>query len=327
MTVIELIKQDFEKVFPSILKNDRVELDSEDIMEAPNSYNIQQLKEFEGVKSINEDERISLLNFINLMDEAEVLLDYDEEINQRLLQYIDKYPGLKSFEFFHIFYRLMHFVEGGLDKDGLEEYYRSIIEIHPELVKLEDFIARINFHVPLLLIENPSSDLIELLHEYYSLFPEKAIIKSLLGRMHELIGDLEKAIEYHLQFLCQIESDRVYNKAEDILEFTGDGITIEDFHLTLSNLTRLFYQNDDFEHALEYSQKCLNEFNIQNEDVYSFQVLFLDPLITKLRILIKRNSIKGFKQNYELLWSKVDPKYLKELDIPDIKEYAKNMKA
>ena len=95
MTISQLIQIEFLDVFPSILTNKEVRFSSEDLFDCSNLTNIEVLNSIKGLTGVYEKERTSLINFIELMDEAESLLDYDEEINKRLLDYIDTYPGVK----------------------------------------------------------------------------------------------------------------------------------------------------------------------------------------------------------------------------------------
>jgi tetratricopeptide (TPR) repeat protein len=299
MFISQLVTKEFEKIFPSILKNGRVELSVEDLMDAPNAYIMEELNHLKGVRGVNENERKNLESFISLMDEAEALFDYDEEINKMLTDYIHKYPGITSFKFFQIMYQVNHYLDGGLNIDTICVYYNDIFENQSDLVNLEDFFQICDFLIPVLLLEHPSKELISTFQFAIDKFPEKALLRFTLGRLFEMRNDIEQALDWNLQFLGQIEADRIYNETKNTYELKGDSITSEFYNITLLNICTLFFKNNEFENALDYSNKCLNEFQLISEDIYSFQTLFVDPLTVRLRIHIQEGNIDEFKKDWK----------------------------
>lgn len=326
MNISKLIRKEFKNIFHSILNNGKVELTVDDLMDSPNSYIIEELNFLKGMAGIDEDERKSLLDFIILLEDVEEPVDYDEKINQRLISYIRKYPGIKSFKVFQIMFRMNHYSDGGLDIDGITDYYQEIFENHAEIVNLDDFFQKCNFLLPILLLEKPPKELVPVFMYGIERFPDKALLRFTLGRIYETNHNYDRALEYALQFLGQIESDRIYNESNNTYELMGDSITSEYYHITLLNISTLFYKKNEFKNAFEYSIRCLHEFEVNSEDIYCFQVLFAEPMLIKLRVHIQMDNKVGFIEDYKILRGKIDDFDFDEMDIDDIKEFAKGLK-
>lgn len=324
-TIIDLVTNDFEQVFPSILKNGKVELTVEDLLETSNSFILEELEYLKGMPSVSENERVSLKDFIILMDESEDPVDYDESINKRLYSYIQAHPGIKSFEFFQIRYRVTHYADGGLDHNTLVEYYKDIFEHQSILIMLHDFFERSEFLIPILLLEEPTKELVSIFQFAIDKYPEKALLKFTLGRLYDMRNEVEKALDWSLKFIGQVEANRIHDAAKDTYEYIGD-YTIEDYHISLSSIARLFYENSELENAYNYSDICMKEYHKSSNDIYSFQFLFLDPMLIKLRTHIRMGNKVDFEKDYELLRSTMDDIDFEELDIDDIKEFAKELK-
>jgi len=315
-TTIDLVKKDFEQVFPSLFQNGKVELTVEDLLETSNTLILEELEFLKGTSNVVEKERLILIDFIKLMDEAEDPVDYDESINQRLCYYIKAYPGIKSFEFFQLRYRVTHYGDGGLDCNKLAEYYKDIFDSQSELILLNDFFERSDFLIPVLLMVDPSNDLVSTFQFAVNKYPGKVLLKFTLGRIFEMRKEYQKSLLWHYHFAGQVESDRTCNVFIN-----------EYYHIAISNIASLcFYKIKDYENASIYSEVCLSEFRRNGEDVYSFQVLFLDPILIRLRLSMHNKENEEFKQNYRLLRSKIDDVDFSELDIDDVKEFAKGLK-
>ena len=56
ITILELIKKELYQIFPSILCNEKAELNAQDIIDAHNSEIIEELNLIKGEKGINKNE-------------------------------------------------------------------------------------------------------------------------------------------------------------------------------------------------------------------------------------------------------------------------------
>lgn len=326
MNITSLIQKEFEILFPSILNNGKVELTAEDIIDAPNSSIIEKLNHIKGAKGIIENELESLYDFIVLIDLSETSESFDENVNNEFDNYVQKYQGFISFKFLQIMYRVSHFYDEGWDKNELVHYYKDVLESEEDIVRLDDFFQRSNFLLPILLLDEPPVELISILEDAINSFPEKALLKFTLSRILLSHNKIKAALDMNLQFLDQIEADRIYNESSNSFEYYGDSITIEDFHISLSNIASLFYKNNEFEYALEYSDRCLKEFKLNSEDIYSFQILYLDAMIVRLQVFSKNKDINGFKKEFEILKSKITKEELQDEQFKEIVEFANGLK-
>jgi tetratricopeptide (TPR) repeat protein len=244
----------------------------------------------------------------------------------RLCSFIKAYPGIKSFRFFQIRYKVTHYSDGGLDSNTLAEYYKGIFENQSELIHLNDFFERSDFLIPVLLLEDPPIDLVSTFQFAVDKYPEKILLQFTMARIYEMRNEPIRALDLYLKFIKHIESENTLDHPCDTGKYQD--YSIEDYHIALSTITNLFYKHKkEYGLALEYADKCLREYQFYSEDIYSTTFLFIDPLQIRLRIHMFQDELMNFKKDYQLLRSKIDDADFAEMDdIDDIKEFARRLK-
>lgn len=325
MKIRELIDKDFKIAFPTVL-NENTGLSVGDIFDSSHSDFINELNKLYGVAEVAEKERITLKKFLEIFEEAECTLDFDPEIEQELHRYIYKYPNQTSFRFCLIYYIVDCFIEDGPSDKQLVEFYMSTFENHPHLIVLDDFFSVTKFLLPILLCEKHPKELIDVFKDAIQRYPDKVYLKYAMSKIYETNKAYEIALNYALEFLGQLESEKIYDRSSQSYQFTGDFIdSVEDFHIGLCNAADLSFRIGDFKSTMIYCDKLLLEYQQFKNDTYSFQNLFIFPTVIRLRVFML-HSEEEFIKDYKLLKSKVKPEVLARKDYQDILDYAKKIK-
>jgi tetratricopeptide (TPR) repeat protein len=308
-TILELIKIDFQHIFPSILNNPSVSMDIETLIDSDNKLIndlLMSLKEEDGV---NISERDELINFLSLLNRADELIDeFDEEIEKKFESYIERYPGFISFEFFLIRYQSEYFTEESINPLIRANLYKNIFTKYSHLMNSGiDVIEKSNLLYPILLSDDPPVYYIEIFRKAVATFPHP-ILKLTLGRLYEKNGDHTNAIASCLEFLSQIESDRTFDPVEKTFTYIGDSITIDEHVIANHTLANLFLQVNEFGKSMEYCTKLLEHYETNKDADLDFIMAFHDPLIIKCKIH-RQNNISSFLEDFTLLKSMMEDEF------------------
>ncbi|MEN8248897.1 MAG: hypothetical protein ABFS32_08190 [Bacteroidota bacterium] len=325
-TIIDLVRQDFEKIYTSILNNPKVNIDFEDLLDTNSKSITNLLTNLTGKDGVILEERNCLIEFLSLMERSEDACgEYDEEIEQEFIEYIEKYPNVKSFEFFLIRYQSEFFNDEGIAPDVRVNFYRNVFENYPHLVNLDDFSEESQLLLPILLSDDPPVFYFDIFRKALDTFPHKAILKFVLSRLYEK-SNLEKSIEYCLQFLGQIESDRTYDSVENIYIYSGDSITIENHVVAMYTLAELFYINSEYEYSLDYCDKLLEHYESHKEAEYDFSMTFFEPMIIRCRIHMKQNNVDAFRKDFEQIRRTFEEEDMNTDEYHDLLDFANDLK-
>lgn len=313
-TILETVHNEFESVFPSILLNEYSDLIAEDFVNSPNSLLLEELNLLKGAPRVNEDEWETLYDFLVLVDQCESS-EGEIDIEKEFGRFIEKYPDTILFQYLRIHYTTSSIITGNY-KGDIAMFYKDVFENHPEFLNntISDFFERSNLLESILLLENPSIALINLIQDSAKRY-STSNLKFTLAQLFFLKQDYQNALLVFYHFAGQVET-----------ESPLDNYTKEQYHISISNIANIcFYHIKDYENASLYVDVCLSEYE-KNDDVYAFQFLFLDPLLIRLRLSMFKKDKEGFEQNYELLRSKADDSDFAELEIDDIKKFANELK-
>lgn len=325
MNVSQLIKNNFEKIFPSILKNPVSDLVFEDLIDTENSDIVKSISDLSLGDGVNEEEKKSLINFLNLMEDSELVVhDYDENIETRFEEYIERYK-LPSFKFILVRYQTHYFYDENLHPEIRANYYKNLFQNQYDIICLEDFFEVSEALNPILLNNDNPDYYISIFKDAIEKFPVKSILKYILARLFEKNGELGNAIEYCMQFLGQVESDREYNTKSNSYVYHGDSITIEDYIIGLHMAANLFFQDEQFTESLDYCDQLLHQYRENSEDVYSFTISWYDPMILRCKINMKLNNPDAFLADFNQIKNVEDKEVLNSAPYRELVQYSKSL--
>lgn len=315
MTICQLIEKELLELFPSILNNGKVDLTTDDILNLPNSDLFEELNQIKGTPNLDEEEYAELYNLLILLDQCESENE-DIDLEKEFGRFIEKYPDTLLFTYLRIHYTTSSIITGDFQGDYVS-FYKSLFKNHPEFFNntISDFLERSNLIESILLINKPPIALLNLIEDAtkrHSL----SNLKFLLGQIFYQKKAYQRALLQFYHFTGQVES-----------ELPHDNYTQEQYHIAISNISYItFYHIKDYENASLYAEVCLSEYEKNGEDIYSFQYLFFEPILIRLRLCISNMEYDEFMQNYKLFRSKIDDDDFDALDIDDIKEFANELK-
>lgn len=325
MTVNDLLKHDLEKIFSSILKNPKSGLVFDDLLDTDHGVIIQSISSLRINDGVKGDEKKSLIDFLNLMEESElVVYEYDQDIEKRFEDYIERY-NLPSFKFIQVRYQTQYFYDERINPEVRENFYENLFSKYADIICLEDFFEVSEALNPILLNNDLPKYYLPSFHKAIDSFPQKSILKYIVARLYEKNGEVEKAIEYCMQFIGQLESERIYNSNTNSYIYHGDSITIEDYIIGLHMAANLFFQNEQFTEALEYCDQLLNQYKGNKENVYSFALGWYDPMILRCKIHIKLNNSDAFISDFEQIKNVEDEDVLNSLPFRELVEFSKSL--
>jgi tetratricopeptide (TPR) repeat protein len=325
MTVNDLLKHNFEKIFPSILKNPKSDLVFEDLIDTENSVIVKSICDLSLGDGVNQEEKKSLIDFLNLMEDSElVVYDYDEVIQKRFEQFIERY-NLPSFKFILIRYRTHYFYDEGIHPELRADFYKNLFREYADIICLEDFFEVSEALNPILLNNDNPDYFIPIFKQALDNFPQKSILKYILARLFEKNGELGNTIEYCMQFLGQVESDRNYNIKSKTYVYHGDSITIEDYIIGLHMAANLFFQNEQFTESLDYCDQLLDQYQGNSEDVYSFTISWYDPMILRCKIHMKLKNSDAFLADFKKIKNVEDEEVLISAPYSELVKYSKSL--
>lgn len=321
-TIEDLIIKEFETAFKSIL-NRTTGLDAEFLLETAHSYILSELESFKGVKGVIEEERKDLLDFMILADELEDGT-YDIKAEHKLRKVLEKYP-LLSIRVFLFLYQVEGFAENGFTSDELTEFYKTVFR-HPDLVNLENCFSLSKILIPIFLATEVPERLVELFYTSILNHPDKVMLKYALARIYEIRKDYDSAIDMNLQFIEQLKSTKVFDEKKDRHIFQGDGINDdEEYILSLTSLAESHFKIKQYDITLDFCKILQQMYDSDDQSIYSFQFLLVNPIMLKLRCYMMQNSIDDFKAEFNILKEKIDKVDLEQMDINDITEYSQTV--
>lgn len=325
MKVRQQLRKDFEKIFPSILRNPNSNLVFDDIFDGNHNIIINALTSLSENEGINQEEKNSLIGLLKLLEESElVVYDYDEEIEKKFDIYIERY-NLPSFKFILVRYQTHFFYDEGIHPEVRSDFYKNLFRKYADIICLEDFFEISEVLNPLLLNNDNPDYFIPIFQLAIDSYPQKSILKYILSRLYEKKGDIENAIEYCMQFIGHVESDRKYNTKSKTYVYQGDSITIEDYIIGLHMAMNLFYKNEQFTESLDYCDQLLLQYRGNSEDVYSFTISWYDPMILRCKIHMKLNNSDAFISNFEQIKNIEDEAILNSAPFRELVEYSKSL--
>lgn len=315
MTIINLINKEFQIVFPSIIGEGRINL--EGILKMPYQDSEKELYKLKG--KVNEEERIELLTLLKLMDSD----DYNPLVESQLKDYVRKYPAVLSFKIILIIYQADGYSENGFkdDKEVLDFY--SFLENYPDIIRLDDLFFRSRIQTPLLMMDNPSIEIVNLLIKAVNTYPDKAEFKYLVGALYHIIKDYTNSNESLLQYEGQIISDRIFDKEYNQYIYYGDDVTLDQHILVMYCIMNNFYQMSAYDNAIKYADLLLSVNDIYRAD---YQFCFVGPMTTRLRIFIKLGKREEFKHDYKILIDDVGEEDVPYMNLRDIVDYNNQLK-
>lgn len=315
MTVINLLDKEFRIVFPTIIGEDRINIDT--LLKLSYKDSEQELYNLKG--KVNEIERTELLSLLELLDSDE----FDLQVNYQLQEFVQKYPAILSFKLLIIIYQSNGYSENGFkdDKEVLEFY--SFLEKYPDIIRLDDFFHRSRVHTPLLMLKIPSTEIINLLVKAVNTYPEKAEFKYLVGALYLLQKDYTNSNEYLLQYEGQIISDRTFDKETNQYIYKGDDVTLDQHILVMYSIMNNFYHLLDYENAIKYSDQLLN---VNDNHRADYQFCFADPMTIRLRIFMKLGKREDFKKDFKILIEDLGEEDIPYMNLQDIVDYKNQLK-
>jgi hypothetical protein len=298
MTIKELITSDFQKVFPSIIGNETGMLSVDDLMDISHEHIV---KEINNLSSNNNlDETSELVSLLELVETSELDIEYDSHVHFLLKRFSEKYPDHKSFRFCEFRY-VLNTITNYKDctKDFLTRFYDKVLADH-SLMNLADFIQESGFGNSLLLLNEVSDEIVDMLEDAISRYPQKIILLWITAHLYRVHGNLQEAIKYNQLFLEKLQQ----NSQE---EYDLDFVDNESEEMVCYQLADLHFISGSIEESLFYCDKVLSIEQAKENSTY-----YYDALIIRIRIHMSNKNSAAFHQDYTELIEAISEEELQE---------------
>lgn len=299
MQITDILKKEFQEVFPTII-GEEPKISFLDIMETSHDHIISEIQNLKEGANHEKNELVSLLKLVEI---SEMDIDYDSHIHYRFKRISERYPDYKSFRFF--VYRYILSTAYDLEEYSLENFTRLIKRILDDDILINtDFISSSEFGNSLLLLNKVSDDLISILKDAISRYPQKIALLWITANLLRNQEKYQDSIRYYKLFLEKLDSIQNLDNNENI---DLDYVDADAEQMVCFQIADIHFDIGDYTNALNYCNKVLD--HDQDKENSSF---YYDTLIIRIRIHMNSNDRPAFQQDYAELLKVISEEELKE---------------
>ncbi|MBN1415657.1 MAG: hypothetical protein JW973_11195 [Bacteroidales bacterium] len=306
MQIKDLLKKDFQKVFPTILGDEEGKISISDLMDTSHDIIVSRIQDLN--EGINQEEKSEIIFYLELVESSELDIEYDAHFHYLLKRFAEKYPEQKSFRFCEFRY-VLNTLSNNKDstQDFLTRFYDKILADH-SLMNLADFIQESGFGNSLILLNEVSDEIVDMLKGAISHYPQKIILLWITAILLRVQGKHKEVIKYNKLFLEKLQESGT-NGIYDL-----DYVDEESELMVSYQLADLYYQIGDNSNSMNYCDIVLSKDQGKESNIY------YDALIIKIRIHMSYNDYDAFQNDYNELLEVVTEKELRE-NYKDVIDY------